>query len=141
MLIYKAFAPFRCTSVPSRGDVRSGVSRAGDSFQQLNRHIIPILYNAFKSVLRLVLLYTLILLHLRNKTVLQGKSQSHNAEINTNRSRSSLYNVLYSAKVFHQFFKANLNEIGVKIGYNFQQIFEFQNCIWRGFQKIRIIFY
>lgn len=107
---------FRCVSVPSWGGVRSGISsRAGDSFQQLNRYIIPILYNAFKSVLRLVLLYTLkILLHLRNKTVLQGKSQSHNAEINTNRSRSSLYTILYSAKVFYQFFKANLNKIEVK---------------------------
>ena len=43
-----------CTSVPSRGGMRSGISsRTGDSFHNLQGHIIPILYNAFKSVLRL----------------------------------------------------------------------------------------
>nr|DAT84026.1 MAG TPA: hypothetical protein [Bacteriophage sp.] len=34
-----------------------------------------------KGVLRLVLLYALVLLHLRNKTAVQGKSQSYSAEI------------------------------------------------------------
>ena len=55
MLIYKAFyALFRCTSLPSWGGVRSGESaKTGDSFHSLQGHIIPILHNAFKSVLRL----------------------------------------------------------------------------------------
>lgn len=53
MLIYKALRLFRCTSVPSWGGVRSGISsRSGDSFHNLQGHIIPILYSAVKGVLR-----------------------------------------------------------------------------------------
>ena len=86
---------FRCTSVPSQGGVRSGISsRTGDSFHNLQGHIIPILYNAFKSVVRLFCFVGLISLHWRNKTAVQGKSQSHKVKTNKNRSRSSLYNML-----------------------------------------------
>ena len=65
MLMYKAFyALFRCTSVPSRGGVRFGISsRAGDSFHDLQGHIIPILYNVVKGVLRLFYFVDLISLH------------------------------------------------------------------------------
>ena len=50
MLIYKAF---KCTSVPSWGGVRSGAfSRSGDSFHDLQGHIIPILCGTVKGVLR-----------------------------------------------------------------------------------------
>lgn len=52
-LCIRLFAPFRRTSVPSCGGVRSvEFSRTGDSFHNLQRHIIPILYNAVKGVLR-----------------------------------------------------------------------------------------
>nr|DAU47548.1 MAG TPA: hypothetical protein [Caudoviricetes sp.] len=61
-----------------------------------------------------VLFCRLISLHRHNKTAAQGKSQSHKVKTSTNRSRSSLYMILYSAKVFHQFFKVNLNKIGGK---------------------------
>ncbi len=82
MLIYKAFTPFRCTSVPSWGGVRSGgFSRTGDSFHNLQGHIIPILYNAVKDVLRLFYFVGLISLHRHNKATAQGKTQNHNAEI------------------------------------------------------------
>nr|DAJ51677.1 MAG TPA: hypothetical protein [Bacteriophage sp.] len=55
---------FRCTSVPSCGGVRSGISsRTGDSFHNLQGHIIPILYNAVKDVLRLFYFVGLISLH------------------------------------------------------------------------------
>ena len=53
MLMYKAFAPFRCTSVPSWGGVYfGGFFKTGDSFHNLQGHIIPILYNAVKGFLR-----------------------------------------------------------------------------------------
>lgn len=44
---------FRCTSVPSWGGVYfGGFFKAGDNFHNLQGHIIPILYNAVKDVLR-----------------------------------------------------------------------------------------
>ena len=62
MLIYKAFCAFLC--VPSRGGVRSGgFFRTGDSFHSLQGHIIPILYNVVKGVLRLFYFVDLISLH------------------------------------------------------------------------------
>nr|DAO65526.1 MAG TPA: hypothetical protein [Bacteriophage sp.]DAW77676.1 MAG TPA: hypothetical protein [Bacteriophage sp.] len=54
MLIYKAFCAFLGVQVYPVGAACILVSfRAGDSFQQLNRHIMPILHNTIKSVLRL----------------------------------------------------------------------------------------
>ena len=61
IIIYKAF---RCTSVPSRGGVCSGESaKTGDSFHSLQEHIIPILYNVVKGVLRLFYFVGLISIH------------------------------------------------------------------------------
>nr|DAE70119.1 MAG TPA: hypothetical protein [Bacteriophage sp.] len=56
----------------------------------------------------------LISLHRRNETAVQSKSQSHKVKTSTNCNRSSLYIVLYHAKVFHQFSRANLNKIEVE---------------------------
>nr|DAZ66547.1 MAG TPA: hypothetical protein [Caudoviricetes sp.] len=48
---------FRCTSVPSRSGVRSGISsRSSNSFHNFQGHIMLILYNAVKGVLRLFVL-------------------------------------------------------------------------------------
>ena len=64
MLIYKAFAPFLGVQVYPVGAARSGgFSRTGDSFRNLQGHIIPILYNAVKGVLRLFYFVGLISLH------------------------------------------------------------------------------
>lgn len=73
-------------------------------------HFIQRCQKRFKAVL----FCRLISLHRHNKTAAQGKSQSYKVKTSTNRSQQSLYMVLYPAKVFHQFFKANLNKIEVE---------------------------
>ena len=87
--------PFLGVQVYPVGAMRfGGFSKTGDSFHDLQGHIIPILHNAFKGVLRLFYFVGLISLHWHNKTAVQGKSQSHKVKINTNHSRSSSYNTL-----------------------------------------------
>lgn len=64
MLVYKAFMPFLGVQVYQVGGVRSGESaKTGDSFHDLQGHIIPILCNAVKGVLRLFYFVGLIRLH------------------------------------------------------------------------------